>query len=167
MLTDYQILCGDLKHFCSPQPHGVKENSPKYCHASQLKTEASRQFLKVFVCLIYSAEVQTKQRRFWLFGLWRKVNSVYIFSIFSYIFLALQLGNPILSSTVAIAYFVHNWRCNHTYRVYVARFWEWRVYRGAFCEKMLEASPMSDRVNVSWLQDGPAAGQGRPHQRRC
>jgi len=33
-----------------------------------------------------------------------------------------------------------------------------------FCEKLLEASPMSDRPNASWLQDGPVAGQGRAHQ---
>ena len=33
-------------------------------------------------------------------------------------------------------------------------------YRGGFCEKLLEASPMSDRANTSQLQDGPAAGQG-------
>ncbi|PKU45848.1 rna-directed dna polymerase from mobile element jockey-like [Limosa lapponica baueri] len=33
-------------------------------------------------------------------------------------------------------------------------------YRGGFCEKLLEASSMSDRVNARWLQNGPAAGQG-------
>ena len=38
-------------------------------------------------------------------------------------------------------------------------------YRGGFfCEKLLEASPMSDRANASQLQDGPTAGQGRAHQ---
>ena len=39
-------------------------------------------------------------------------------------------------------------------------------HRGGFCEKLLEASPMSDRANDSWLQDGPTAGQGRDHQQR-
>lgn len=29
----------------------------------------------------------------------------------------------------------------------------------SFCEKLLEASPMSSGANVSWLQDGCAAGQ--------
>jgi len=33
-------------------------------------------------------------------------------------------------------------------------------YRGGFCEKLLEASPVSDRASASQLQDGPAAGQG-------
>ena len=33
-------------------------------------------------------------------------------------------------------------------------------YRCGFCEKLLEASPVSDRANASLLQDGPAAGQG-------
>ena len=33
-------------------------------------------------------------------------------------------------------------------------------YRGGFCEKLLEASPMSDKVNASGFQDGPTAGQG-------
>ena len=33
-------------------------------------------------------------------------------------------------------------------------------YRGGFCEKLLEASSMSDRANAIWLQDGPATGQG-------
>jgi len=40
-----------------------------------------------------------------------------------------------------------------------------RGYRGGFCEKLLEASPMSDRANASRLQDGPAAGQGQANQR--
>ena len=35
-----------------------------------------------------------------------------------------------------------------------------RGYRGGFCGKVLEASPMSNRANASRLQDGPAAGQG-------
>ena len=34
------------------------------------------------------------------------------------------------------------------------------VCRGVFCEKLLEASPVPDRANASWLPDGPAAGQG-------
>ena len=33
-------------------------------------------------------------------------------------------------------------------------------YMGGFCEKLLEASPVSDRANASRLQEGPAAGQG-------
>ncbi|KAK4819036.1 hypothetical protein QYF61_024401 [Mycteria americana] len=37
-------------------------------------------------------------------------------------------------------------------------------YRGGFCEKLLEASPTSDKANASWFQDGPTAGQGRAHQ---
>ncbi|GAB0209844.1 mitochondrial enolase superfamily member 1 [Grus japonensis] len=40
-------------------------------------------------------------------------------------------------------------------------------YRGGFCEKLLEASPVSDRANASRLQDGPAAGQGQANQRLC
>lgn len=32
--------------------------------------------------------------------------------------------------------------------------------RSGFCEKLLEASSMSNRANPSWLQDGCAAGQG-------
>lgn len=32
--------------------------------------------------------------------------------------------------------------------------------RGGFSEKLLESSPMPDRINDSWLQDGPTAGQG-------
>ncbi|GAB0206293.1 hypothetical protein GRJ2_003094900 [Grus japonensis] len=37
-------------------------------------------------------------------------------------------------------------------------------YRGGFCEKLLEASPLSDRANASRLQDGPTAGQGQGTQ---
>ncbi|KAJ7427339.1 hypothetical protein WISP_07941 [Willisornis vidua] len=37
-------------------------------------------------------------------------------------------------------------------------------YRGAFCEKVLEASPVSDGPNANWLQDRPAAGQSQAHQ---
>jgi len=33
-------------------------------------------------------------------------------------------------------------------------------YRSGRCEKLQEASPMSDRANVRRRQDGPAAGQG-------
>lgn len=33
-------------------------------------------------------------------------------------------------------------------------------YRDGFCEKILKASPMSNRANVSRLQDGPTVGQG-------
>jgi len=33
-------------------------------------------------------------------------------------------------------------------------------YKGGLSEKLPEAAPMSDRANASWLQDGPAAGQG-------
>ena len=39
-------------------------------------------------------------------------------------------------------------------------------YRGGFCEKLLEASPMSDTVNASGFQDGLAAGQGRANQQQ-
>ncbi|GAB0189933.1 hypothetical protein GRJ2_001458600 [Grus japonensis] len=42
-----------------------------------------------------------------------------------------------------------------------------RGYRGGFCEKLLEASPVSDRANASRLQDGSAAGQGQANQRLC
>jgi len=38
-------------------------------------------------------------------------------------------------------------------------------YRGGFCEKLLEALPMSDKANATRLQDGPAAGQIQAHQR--
>ena len=38
-------------------------------------------------------------------------------------------------------------------------------YRGGFCGKLLEASPMSDGANASRLQDGPTDGQGQAHQR--
>ena len=37
-------------------------------------------------------------------------------------------------------------------------------YRGGFCEKLREASPMADKASASWLQDGPAAGQGQASQ---
>ena len=37
-------------------------------------------------------------------------------------------------------------------------------YRGGFCEKLLEASPMSNRASASWFQDGSAIGQSRAHQ---
>ena len=37
-------------------------------------------------------------------------------------------------------------------------------YRGGFCEKLLEASPVSDRANASRLQDEPATSQGQAHQ---
>ena len=40
-------------------------------------------------------------------------------------------------------------------------------YRGGFCEKLLEAPPVSDRANASRLQDGPATGQGQAKQRLC
>jgi len=33
-------------------------------------------------------------------------------------------------------------------------------YRGGFCEKLLDASPMSSGANARWLKDRPAAGQG-------
>jgi len=38
------------------------------------------------------------------------------------------------------------------------------VYRGGFCAKLLEASPMSDRTDVSQLQDRLTTGQGQAHQ---
>jgi len=31
---------------------------------------------------------------------------------------------------------------------------------GDFCDKLLEASPVSDRANASWLLDRPTTGQG-------
>jgi len=39
-------------------------------------------------------------------------------------------------------------------------------YRGGFCEKLPEASPMSDKASASQLQDGPTAGQGQAKQRQ-
>ena len=42
-----------------------------------------------------------------------------------------------------------------------------RGYRGGFCEKLLEASPVSDRANASRLQDGSAPGQGQANQHLC
>ncbi|GAB0207921.1 interleukin-15 [Grus japonensis] len=41
------------------------------------------------------------------------------------------------------------------------------IYRGGFCEKLLEASPVSDRANASRLQDGPTTGQGQANQHLC
>ena len=38
-------------------------------------------------------------------------------------------------------------------------------YRGGFCEKLPEASPMSHKASASWLWDGPGAGQGQANQR--
>lgn len=38
-------------------------------------------------------------------------------------------------------------------------------YRGGFCEKVLEALPVSDRANAGWFQDRPVTGQGWAHQR--
>lgn len=35
-----------------------------------------------------------------------------------------------------------------------------RGYKSVFCEKMLEASPMSHKANARWLQDGATTGQG-------
>jgi len=32
-------------------------------------------------------------------------------------------------------------------------------FRGGFCEKTAEATPMFDGSNAVWLQVGPAAGQ--------
>ena len=40
-------------------------------------------------------------------------------------------------------------------------------YRGGFCEKLLEAPPVSDRASASRLQDGPAPGLGQAHQHLC
>lgn len=37
-------------------------------------------------------------------------------------------------------------------------------YRSGICEKMPEASPMSNRAKTSELQDGPTNGQGQIHQ---
>ena len=37
---------------------------------------------------------------------------------------------------------------------------------GGFCEKVPEASPMSNRANATRLQDGPAVGQGQTSQRQ-
>jgi len=46
------------------------------------------------------------------------------------------------------------------YWVCVARVLQWEGCRGGFCEKLLEASPVSNGANVSWLQGGPTTGQG-------
>jgi len=40
------------------------------------------------------------------------------------------------------------------------------IQAGGFCEKLLEAFPMSDRANTSQLQDAAAAGQGQASQQR-
>ena len=37
-------------------------------------------------------------------------------------------------------------------------------YRDGICEKLLEASSVSDRVSVSRSQDGPVAGKGQANQ---
>jgi len=37
-------------------------------------------------------------------------------------------------------------------------------YRGGCCEKLREASPISDKASVSRLQDRPTTGQGPAHQ---
>jgi len=39
------------------------------------------------------------------------------------------------------------------------------AYRGGFCEKLREASPMSDEASASLLEDGPTTGQGQVNQR--
>lgn len=44
------------------------------------------------------------------------------------------------------------------YWVYMDSLWLW----GGFCEELLEASPVSDRVRASWLPDGPTTGQDQP-----
>lgn len=48
--------------------------------------------------------------------------------------------------------------------VCVAMFWEQGPYKGAFCEKLLEAFPMSNRANASRLQDRPTIYQGWANQ---
>lgn len=40
------------------------------------------------------------------------------------------------------------------------------VYRGGFCEKLLEAYSVSDRATASQLQDRPITGQGRAQQQQ-
>ena len=37
----------------------------------------------------------------------------------------------------------------------------------ASVRKLLEAPPVSDRANASWLQVGPTPGQGQANQRLC
>ncbi|RMB95410.1 hypothetical protein DUI87_28131 [Hirundo rustica rustica] len=39
-------------------------------------------------------------------------------------------------------------------------FVEWGDYKSGSCEKLTEASPVSDRANASWAQIGPTTGQG-------
>lgn len=48
--------------------------------------------------------------------------------------------------------------------VYMARFWKQRGYSGGFCERLLEASPMTNRVNASWLQEEPITDEFQAHQ---
>lgn len=45
--------------------------------------------------------------------------------------------------------------------VCVARFWQQRGCRGGPCEKLADASSMSNRAMTSWLQDRHATGQGQ------
>jgi len=35
-------------------------------------------------------------------------------------------------------------------------------YRGGFCEKLPETSPMTDRANASQLQEGPLLAKAEP-----
>jgi len=37
-------------------------------------------------------------------------------------------------------------------------------YRGGFCEKLSEASPLSDKASASSLKEGPTAAQGQANQ---
>jgi len=64
----------------------------------------------------------------------------------------------------------HNSCNSHTTSISVlglhGEVWVVGYYRGGFCEKLLEASPMSNRANASWLQDGPTTGQSQAHQQQ-
>ena len=44
-------------------------------------------------------------------------------------------------------------------------FGSWRAIGVAFCEKLVEASPVSNGANASWFQHGSTACQGRAHQK--
>jgi len=46
----------------------------------------------------------------------------------------------------------------------MASFWYWGSYRIGFCERLLEASPVSGRANARRLQGRPATAQGLAHQ---
>jgi len=51
------------------------------------------------------------------------------------------------------------------YWVCVARFWYQGAYRGAFCKKLPEACPVSNKDKANQLQDASTTGQGQANQR--